>query len=245
MKTMGRVLIADDEETFLLSTADLLRERGYECECARDADTGARLIGAHGYDVLVADVKMPGNSELQFVRELPKLADGIPTILVTGYPELNSAIHAIELRVMAYMVKPLDFEELLARIRTSVQHARLGREVRDARKRSQDRWQQLRDFETEVQSGTDDVAEVDVATFLTLTLTNIVAGLGDLKQLTESLAVGTSTPDACHLLQCPRPVQLRRAVQDAIEVLEHTKGHFKSKDLGALRGRLEAVLENT
>ena len=95
------------------------------------------------------------------------------------------------------------------------------------------------------ESGTDDVAEVDVTTFLTLTLTNIVAGLGDLKQLTESLAVGMSTPDACHLLQCPWPVQLRRAVQDAIEVLEHTKGHFKPKDLGALRGRLEAVLDNT
>ncbi len=112
-----RILIADDEESFLYSTADILRREGYECGCATDARTATDMLGRENYDLLIADIKMPGNSDLEFISALPKIAEGMPVILVTGYPSLNSAIESVQLPVVAYLVKPFELNELLVRVK--------------------------------------------------------------------------------------------------------------------------------
>jgi len=75
MAGTGRVLVADDEETFLFSTADLLRREGFECDCVRNAADASLLLGEKEYDVLIADIRMPGNSKLELserYRRLPR-----------------------------------------------------------------------------------------------------------------------------------------------------------------------------
>jgi CheY-like chemotaxis protein len=101
-------LIADDEETFLLSTADLLRREGYHCDCAPDGKRAAEMLGKGEYDLLIADIKMPGNGNLELVREMPRLAEGLPVILVTGYPSLKTAMESFQLPVAAYLPKPVE-----------------------------------------------------------------------------------------------------------------------------------------
>ena len=113
----GRILIADDEESFLYSTADVLRREGYECSCASDARAATEMLKEDGYDLLIADIKMQGNSDLEFIKALPQIAEGMPVILVTGYPYLNSAIDSIQLPVVAYLVKPFELNELLMRVK--------------------------------------------------------------------------------------------------------------------------------
>ena len=109
MAERGHFLLVDDEETFLYSTAELLRREGYGCDCAPDSATATTMLGNNSYDLLIADIKMPGNAELEFIKALPRIADGIPVILVTAYPTLMTAIQSIQLRVAAYLVKPIDF----------------------------------------------------------------------------------------------------------------------------------------
>ncbi len=112
-----RILIADDEETFLYSTADILRREGYDCSCASDARAATEMLRMESYDLLIADIKMQGNADLEFIKALPQIADGMPVILVTGYPSLNSAIESIQLPVVAYLVKPVELKELLVRVK--------------------------------------------------------------------------------------------------------------------------------
>ncbi len=112
-----RILIADDEETFLYSTADILRREGYDCSCASDARAATEMLRMESYDLLIADIKMQGNADLEFIKALPQIADGMPVILVTGYPSLNSAIESIQLPVVAYLVKPFELNELLVRVK--------------------------------------------------------------------------------------------------------------------------------
>ena len=109
----NRILIADDEESVLLSTADLLRIEGYECACAADAKTAVHMLRKKKYDLLIADIKMQGNSDLQLIKKLPEIAHRMPVILVTGYPSLSSAVQSIELPVVGYLIKPYEFSELL------------------------------------------------------------------------------------------------------------------------------------
>src|SRR4030066_2379096 len=120
MADLGRILIADDEETFRNSMADLLRRGGYQCDCAPDAIVAAELLRSNDYDLLIADIKMEGNFELEFIQDLPQIATGMPVILVTGYPSLKTAIQSVQLPVVAYLVKPFEFKELLEQVQKSI-----------------------------------------------------------------------------------------------------------------------------
>jgi len=117
---LGRILLADDDETFLYSTCELLRRSDYRCDRAPNAKIAAAMLREQKYDLLIADIKMPGNAELELIRELPKFARDLPVILTTGYPPVYNAAVAMRLPVRAFLIKPFDFSELLAIVRKSV-----------------------------------------------------------------------------------------------------------------------------
>ena len=91
MASLGSILIADDEDTFRQSTAYLLQQRGYKCDCAADGPEALRLFQSNHYDLLVADIHMPGNQDLGLIRRAQQVTGGMPVILVTGYPCLETA----------------------------------------------------------------------------------------------------------------------------------------------------------
>src|SRR5689334_4884686 len=99
----GHILIADDEQTFLDSTADLLRREGYQVQCAPDAPSAVALLRQNSFDLLIADINMPGNPDLELISEVRRSATGLPVILVTGYPSTKTAIHAVQLAVVSYL----------------------------------------------------------------------------------------------------------------------------------------------
>jgi DNA-binding response OmpR family regulator len=239
----GRILLADDEETFLEATAALLRRAGYACDTARDATEAAGFLGAAEYDVLIADIRMPGNSELDLLRHTAVTHRSTPVILVTGYPTLDTAIRSVELSVVAYMVKPLAFDQLEVRVRAVINGSRAARAVREARER-------LGTWQRDVARATDalevsprQIQPASFELFLTTTSQTILDSLADLRHVTEALAGGGGAPEPCHLLNCPRLRQYKDAVVAAIAVLEETKGAFKSRQLGELRQNLEALVK--
>ncbi len=121
MADSGNILIADDDETFLQSTADLLRREGYVCACASDAKAVIEILRSARYDLLISDINMPGNSELELIKNLPKTAEGMPVILVTGGPLINTEIQSLQPPVVTCMRKPIDFDKLLAQVRISME----------------------------------------------------------------------------------------------------------------------------
>ena len=112
-----RILLADDEETFLKATAELLKLNGYQSETANNASEALRLIQQGHYDLLISDIKMPGNIDLNFIKEVKRIDKCLPVMLITGYPELKTAIESVNLSVGAYLVKPLEFKDLLFHIK--------------------------------------------------------------------------------------------------------------------------------
>src|SRR4030095_11661625 len=112
MTPLGRVLIADDEETFLMATADLLRREGFEGETVRDGETALARVREASYDLLISDLEMPGNEDLDLVKRVAEVAGGLPIIIITGFPSTRSAIASIELPVAAYLLKPVAFQDL-------------------------------------------------------------------------------------------------------------------------------------
>lgn len=241
MTESGRILIADDEPTFLHSTADLLRAQGYHCECAPDADTAADILKRNTYDLLIADIRMPGNPQLELVQDLDRVAAGMPVILVTAYPSLPSAIQSVRLPVAAYLIKPVEFEQLLIHVRAAVARSRLYRTVTNARQRLEEWQTALAGLDTVFTTAAQPPAGTGDA-FVQLTFNNIVAALTDLKQLTQAHVAQKDMAQTCHLFNCPRLTELSHAILETVTVLGKTKHAFKSKDLGNLRRRLEQLL---
>ncbi|MGB8226701.1 MAG: response regulator [Sedimentisphaerales bacterium] len=243
MAAAGRILLADDEQTFRESTGELLRKEGYQCDCVKDAYSAIEKLGQQSYDLLIADIKMPGNSNLELTKELPKLAKGTPTILVTAFPSQKSAIEAIDLPVAAYMVKPIDFEELKKKVAEAIRRKNIFQAVSDTKQRL-DAWQkQMQDIEEVMKEKSHETFSASVKGFLDLTLGNISAAMGDVKNLTYILTDEQPESTVCNLLNCPRLEELTEGLLETVSTLEKTKSSFKSKELGQLRIKLEQLLK--
>jgi CheY-like chemotaxis protein len=244
MASLGRILVADDEELCLRTTADMLREGGYECSCALDAATAIDMLGEQDYDLLVADIDMPGNRELELVREVPRITDGVSVILLTGKPSVDSAVESFHLPVSAYLVKPVKMRELLDQVGASIARAGLRRAVLRAGKRAEDWRRELASLEEALEAAPRGSAPPSVDAFAALSVRNIVGSLLDLTHVTEAQASENGDKGACHLLECPRLRALSDAVTRTISVLEGTKSAFKSRELGSLRRELERLIAN-
>jgi CheY-like chemotaxis protein len=235
----GRILIADDEQTFLNATADLLRREGYEVDTVLDGNTALERVRA-GYDLLITDLEMPGNEDLALVRGVAEAVGGLPIIIITGYPSTRSAIAAIELPVSAYLLKPVRFEDLITRVTAAVSRFRTYQAMRQA----EDRLNTWRDDFQHIAAGKGTGAGPGVDAFLALTLRNVMGSLTDLELLGQALAGHDPAKQPCQLINCPRGAQLQAAVRETVDVLEATKGAFKSKALGELRKKLELLLQH-
>ncbi len=240
--SLGRILIADDEETFLVSTADLLRREGYQCDCVPDAATALEMLKQARYDLLISDIKMPGNRELELIRQIRTITDGMPIVLVTGYPSVSTAVQSIQLPVEAYLIKPIDFDQLLGQVKTSIKNFRLYRAVQSVERRFHGLCNDLQGIEAVLNSPHRYTSSLPLNAFLELTFRNIVVALSDVKRLAEGLTQSSVEQEACHLFNCPRLSALRDVLWETIDVLEETKSAFKSKKLGELRLKLRELV---
>ncbi|WP_010582120.1 sigma-54-dependent transcriptional regulator [Schlesneria paludicola] len=116
-RTTKRILIADDEPLYLRTTGQLLRKAGYECECVPDGDTALAKLRCMSFDLILSDLNMPGNLQLELLRQGRTEWPHIPLIVVTGVPTLPSAIESVRMGIADYLLKPVRFEDLLASVR--------------------------------------------------------------------------------------------------------------------------------
>jgi DNA-binding NarL/FixJ family response regulator len=132
MTSPGRLLLADDEETFRNSIAVLLRREGYECDVAATATDAVARLADNGYDLLITDLRMPGNMELELLKAAASIGT-LPVIVVTAYPSVPTAIEALRFAVVDYLVKPFDFEELLRAVRRALETRKTARMLESLR----------------------------------------------------------------------------------------------------------------
>ncbi len=239
MTATPRILLADDEPTFLSATADLLRREGFACDTVADGDAALARLAGEEFDLLITDLEMPGNSDLRVLREVGDRGDSLPVIVLTGYPSVRSAMACIELPVAAYLTKPVDFPQLLAKTRTAVSRFRSYKAMQQAEHRLRSWREEFSHLHAATPMGG---SPIDV--FLSLTLRNVMGSLTDLEQLSRALNNQDVNHNPCQLMNCPRGAQLQAAVQETIAVLEETRTAFKSKALGELRHKLELLLHH-
>ncbi len=129
----ARVLLADDEETFRASVAVLLRREGYDCDVASSGEEAAELLAKAQYDLLISDLRMPGNMDLELLRGVSNGGAVLPVIVVTAYPSVPTAVEAMRCAVVDYLVKPFDFDDLLRSVRRALETRKAARMLESLR----------------------------------------------------------------------------------------------------------------
>lgn len=237
----GKILIADDEETFRISTADLLAREGYQVRQASDAVLAREILNENWADLLIADIKMPGNPNLELIHSIAGREHQVPVILATGYPELHTAVESVNLPVVAYLVKPFQLSDLLSSVARGVRIGQSNRrlsEVRTRLERSRDVLSEQTAVAGELR-GLPPTGGVDG--FISLTLRHILDSLMDLQYIAQGRLNDESDKPVCRMLECPRLTMAKNAMSEAIATLERTKQSFKSRELADLRGYLESI----
>ncbi|MFH5804706.1 sigma-54-dependent transcriptional regulator [Alienimonas sp. DA493] len=119
----SRILIADDEPLFRTTTAKLLEQAGYDCECVADADAAMAKLRAEPFDLVLSDLNMPGNFKLELLRDQHENRRGVPIVVVTGVPSLPTAIDSIRLGIADYLLKPVKLDDLLVSVKRALDGA--------------------------------------------------------------------------------------------------------------------------
>ena len=109
-----RILVVDDESSIrdLLSKTLALAE--YDVDTASDGRSALERLRLYPYDLLIADLKMPGIDGLNLIREAKRLKADLPVIIITGYSTETAAIEAVNLGVSGYLTKPFRVPQVLA-----------------------------------------------------------------------------------------------------------------------------------
>ncbi|MBI2059966.1 MAG: response regulator [Nitrospirae bacterium] len=103
-----RILIVDDEEPIRKLLNREFKRRGLESEGAGDVPTALELLSRKDFDVVLTDIRMPGRSGVDLLRELKSADPSLEVILMTGYASVDTVVQALRLGAADYVCKPFD-----------------------------------------------------------------------------------------------------------------------------------------
>jgi excisionase family DNA binding protein len=111
-----RVLVVDDEPSMRELLSQTLALAAYEVDTTPDAEAALEMLrkASRPYDLLIADLRMPGMDGLSLIRRIRDMGSSVPIIIVTGFSSKGSAIDAVNLGVSGYLTKPFRVGDVLA-----------------------------------------------------------------------------------------------------------------------------------
>jgi CheY-like chemotaxis protein/class 3 adenylate cyclase/HPt (histidine-containing phosphotransfer) domain-containing protein len=130
------ILVIDDQQYDTLITSNYLKEEGYQVDVACDGEEALAKIAAHKPNMVLSDVMMPGMSGFELCRRLKNSPDTllIPLVLITGLDSRRDRIEGIKAGADEFLSKPINREELLARVRSLLRYQEAREQLQDAQR---------------------------------------------------------------------------------------------------------------
>src|SRR5262249_905326 len=120
------ILVADDEAGVRESLAEILRDAGYAVETAADGRAALEAIEGHDFAVVITDLRMPGADGLAVLRTLREIAPQTGSLVMTAHGSVESAVEALRAGAADFLLKPLVFDDVLAKVARVLDHRQLA-----------------------------------------------------------------------------------------------------------------------
>lgn len=116
-----RILIADNDPGLRNTLTAFLNERGFFCQSVSDGDAVLELILAEDFDILLIDLTLPKRNGIEILEKMPGLSPKALTMLMTDSATVETAVDALRKGAIDYLIKPLDFENVVHRLKKTLQ----------------------------------------------------------------------------------------------------------------------------
>ncbi|MEX0988467.1 MAG: sigma-54 dependent transcriptional regulator [Bacteroidales bacterium] len=128
MSEQVSILIVDDEETVRDSLYNWFIDDGYDVECAEDGKTALNKLESRDFDIVLADIKMPGMDGMELHKRIKTLSKEPVFIIMTAFASVESAVQALKNGAFDYVTKPFDPDDLSHLIRNAAKQVTLASE---------------------------------------------------------------------------------------------------------------------
>jgi two-component system response regulator PilR (NtrC family) len=124
------VLIVEDEKVLRESIAELLSEEGHDVLQAGDGKAAYEIVLDRPVDLVLSDVRMPEMDGMALLANLQKIAPQTPVIMITAYGTVESAVGAMRAGAYDYLLKPVQFDDVLLKVQRALQFGELSKTQR-------------------------------------------------------------------------------------------------------------------
>lgn len=121
------VMVIDDDDSVREVVSEILSRKGWKVDAFNNAEAGISALGKRPYDVVLADINMPGLSGMSFLSLAKEAAPEVPVVMVTGYPSIDMAVEAMKVGAVDFLAKPFKAEELEIIVRKAAGEAKAAR----------------------------------------------------------------------------------------------------------------------
>jgi two-component system NtrC family response regulator len=128
-----RVLLAEDEETIVITLRDALEEAGFEVMHAADTDTAIEFLEKEDPDVVLTDIRMPGEGGMAVLRKSISLDSSRQVIVMTGFATVDQAVEAMRIGAANYVQKPVRNDALVTMVKSATRVRALEAENQNLR----------------------------------------------------------------------------------------------------------------
>lgn len=127
----GTILVIDDKKTILQILKFGFTEHGYEVVTALNATEALKAIGEKPFDFAIVDIHLPEMSGIVLSDKIREASPDTLIVIMTGYPEIDSAVEALRHHAYDYLIKPFKFEQIYSIIERARQELTLRTENRN------------------------------------------------------------------------------------------------------------------
>lgn len=132
-----KILVVDDEDIIRESLSYILKKEKYAVEEAANGKIASEMLKANSYDLVITDLEMPEMKGIELLNEIRKMNMQTNTIVITAYGSMETAIAALRSGASDYILKPIEFDELLIKVKKLFEVRELHLENRILRKELQ------------------------------------------------------------------------------------------------------------
>ena len=118
----AKILVIDDEESLRFTFGRFLESAVYEVETAKDYQEASAVLAEKDFDLVFADIILGGKTGIDILREVKARNPVCTVVMITGYPELETASDALRLGAFDYIPKPVQKEMLLRVAAQALKH---------------------------------------------------------------------------------------------------------------------------
>jgi DNA-binding response OmpR family regulator len=119
-----RVLLVDDEEELVSTLAERLKIRGVAAKAVTSGAAALEVMAQESFDVVLLDVKMPGLSGIEVMKQIRVRSRTVQVILITGHMSAEEGAEGMNAGAYDYVMKPININDLLQKLRAAAQVAR-------------------------------------------------------------------------------------------------------------------------